>query len=142
MSATGTLADSGRGDETVQGRTLPRGVGLIERTGPAHPELVGGVLVAGPDRAGVGEDERLVVRLAGPLPEVEQVAHEDALELRLIGVTASGGGFAGLGEDGLAGLGPGSRGGDQRPQRHAGDDLALLQVGAIAGDLGQRTEPA
>src|ERR1043165_5875795 len=96
------------------------GGGVVAGGGPAQAELAGRVAVV-PDRGGVGQDERAVVRLlAGQQelavlePEVVEVADEDALELRLVLVAWLSVRLAGLGQD--AGRG-------QRAERGLGDRL-------------------
>jgi hypothetical protein len=81
---------AGRGDESIQRRALPGGVGLIERAGPAHPELVVGVLLV-PGGSGVAEDERAIVRLAGTKPEIVEVADEDPLAAAVRRMSGSSG---------------------------------------------------
>jgi hypothetical protein len=46
--------EGGGGDEGVKGRTLPGGIGSVERAGPAQAELIGRVLAVVPDRTGSG----------------------------------------------------------------------------------------
>src|SRR5436305_14019501 len=94
----GLGGEGGGGGEGVEGGGLAGGGGVVEGGGPVQAELTGGVAVI-PHRGGVGHDEGAVGRLAVLEPEVVQVAHEDALDLRLVLVAGLPGGCAGLGQD-------------------------------------------
>ena len=141
-TGAGLGSQGGRGGEEVQCGTLPRRGGLVERAGPVQAELGGAGLrrdglgghVAGvvPDRVGVGQDEAAVAGPAVVPPEVVQVADEDALELGLV-LVAGGAGLARFGQDAAGG---------QAADGGVGDRLALSQVTAVTGDLGQRGQPA
>src|ERR1035437_2719257 len=97
------------------------------------------VLVVVPYGPSVTEDERAVGRLAALQPEIVQVAHKNALELRLVAVAPGGGRFARLSEDSR--YGRRWRGG-QLAQGCVSNGFSLGQVGMITGDLEQGGQAA
>src|SRR6185369_5259913 len=82
----------------------------------------------------VGEDEFTVFGARAVPVELIQVPHEDALELRLVAVAARAWPLARLGQD--------ARRYRQVAQRRHRDGFRLPEVGAVAGDVVQRGEPA